>query len=184
MNNNKIVFKVTGTYMRRNKKRTVITFAGILVMVILMTAVFIGKDTVMDFIRRAVEADQGSWHYQVYDVDGNIVNEIAALDCVDTIGVSRPLGYTEFKKSGNPDNTPFLEIKGYSDKLFDWMNINVKEGSVPQNDSEILISERAIKEGSDIKIGDTIDIDTFDRYIHAFYKEGEEENSGQRHRGA
>ena len=179
MNNKKIVFKVTGTYMRRNKKRTVITFAGILVMVILMTAVFIGKDTVMDFIRRAVEADQGSWHYQVYDVDGNIVNEIAALDCVDTIGVSRPLGYTEFNKSGNPDNTPFLEIKGYSDKLFDWMNINVKEGRVPQNDSEILISERAIKEGSDIKIGDTIDIDTFDRYIHAFYKEGEEEKIAQ-----
>ena len=175
MNNKKIIFKVTRTYMSRNKKRTIITFAGILVMVILMTAVFIGKDTVMEFMKKAVEADQGSWHYQVYDVDSRIVDEIAALDSIEKIGVSRPLGYTEFEKSGNPEITPYLEIKGYSEELFNWMNINVKEGRVPQNENEILISERAVKEGSDIRIGDTIDIDTFERYIHAFYKEGEEE---------
>ena len=179
MNNKKIVFKVTRTYMMKNKKRTIITFAGILVMVILMTAVFIGKDTVMEFMKKAVEADQGSWQYQVYEVYGKTVNEIAALDSVETVGVSRPLGYTEFEKSGNPDYSPFLEIKGYSEELFDWMNINVTEGRVPQNDSEILISERAVKEGSGISVGDTIDIDTFERYIHAFYQEGEEEKIAQ-----
>ena len=54
MKNKKIIFQVTKTYMKKNKKRTIITFAGILVMVILMTAVFVGKDTVMDFMRRAV----------------------------------------------------------------------------------------------------------------------------------
>lgn len=175
MNNKKIIFQVTKTYMKKNKKRTAITFAGILVMVILMTAVFIGKDTVMEFMKKAVEADQGKWHYQVYDIDRDEVDQIKAIDSVDKLEVSRSLGYTEFPQGGNPNDTPFLELKGYSGELFDWMNIRLIEGEYPKNENEILLSERAIKEGSKIKVGDTIDVDTFDRYIHAFYAEGEEE---------
>lgn len=174
MKNKKIIFQVTKTYMKKNKKRTIITFTGILVMVVLMTAVFIGKDTVMDFMRRAVEADQGKWHYQVYDVTKEEADEIAALDSIDKLEVSRPLGYTDFPQSANIE-TPYLELKGYSGELFDWMNINVIEGRVPEKENEILISERAIEDGADIKVGDTVDVDAFDRYVHAFYKEGEEE---------
>lgn len=174
MKNKKIIFHVTKTYMKKNKKRTIITFTGILVMVVLMTAVFIGKDTVMDFMRRAVEADQGKWHYQVYDVTKEEADEIAALDSIDKLEVSRPLGYTDFPQSANIE-TPYLELKGYSGELFDWMNINVIEGRVPEKENEILISERAIEDGADIKVGDTVSVDAFDRYVHAFYKEGEEE---------
>ena len=174
MKNKKIIFQVTKTYMKKNKKRTIITFTGILVMVVLMTAVFVGKDTVMDFMRRAVEADQGKWHYQVYDVTKEEADEIAALDSIDKLEVSRPLGYTDFPQSANIE-TPYLELKGYSGELFDWMNTNVIEGRVPEKENEILISERAIEDGADIKVGDTVDVDAFDRYVHAFYKEGEEE---------
>ena len=174
MNNKKIIFQVTKTYMKKNKRRTVITFAGILVMVVLMTAVFVGKDTVMDFMKRAVEADQGSWHLQIYDITKEEAEEIEALESVETAEVSRPLGYTEFPQSAN-EATPFLELKGYSGELFDWMNINIFEGRIPENDNEIIISQRAIQDGADIKIGDTIEVDAFDRYIHAFYKDGEEE---------
>lgn len=174
MKNKKIIFQVTKTYMKKNKKRTIITFAGILVMVVLMTAVFVGKDTVMDFMRRAVEADQGKWHYQVYDVTKEEADEISSLKSIDKLEVSRPLGYTDFPQSANIE-TPYLELKGYSGELFDWMNINVIEGRVPEKENEILISERAIEDGADIKVGDTVDVDAFDRYVHAFYKEGEEE---------
>ncbi len=173
MNNKRIIFQVTKTYMKKNKKRTAITFAGILVMVILMTAVFIGKDTVMEFMKNAVAADQGSWHCQVYDLDKSEVDEIKAISSVDKLEISKPLGYTEFPQSAKPDTTPYLEIKGYSGELFDWMNINVKEGRLPEKSNEILISERALKEGADVKIGDTLEVDTFDRYIHAFMDDEE-----------
>ena len=116
MNNKKIIFQVTKTYMKKNKKRTAITFAGILVMVILMTAVFIGKDTVMEFMKKAVEADQGKWHYQVYDIDRDEVEQIKAIDSVDKLEVSRSLGYTEFPQGGNPNDTPFLEYRSSDDR--------------------------------------------------------------------
>ena len=178
MKNKKIIFQVTETYMKKNKKRTIITFAGILVMVVLMTAVFIGKDTIMDFMQRAVEADQGKWHYQVYDLTKEEVDEISRLKSIDKLEVSRPLGYTDFPQSANVE-TPFLELKGYSGDIFDWMNINVIEGRAPENEHELLLSKRAIDDGADIKVGDTIDVDAFDRYVHAFYMEGEEEKIAQ-----
>ena len=174
MNNKKIIFQVTKTYMKQNKKRTAITFSGILVMVVLMTAVFVGKDTIMSFMQKAVEEDKGKWHVQVYDLTADQIKNIENLDCVDKLEVAKPLGYTEFAQSGNPDYTPYLELKGYSGEMFDWMNINLVEGRYPENDHELLISERAVNEGSDIKVGDTIEVDAFRRYIHAFMSEEEE----------
>ena len=173
MNNKKIVFQVTKTYMKKNKKRTTITFLGILVTVMLMTAVFIGKDTVMKYMENAVAADQGSWHMQVYDVDKNIVDKIKALPCIDKAEVSRSLGYSVFAASGNPDETPFIELKGYSGEIFKWMNIRLVEGRYPENDRELIISRRALDEGSAIKVGDRIEVDAFTRYIHAYLSDEE-----------
>ena len=174
MNNKKIIFQVTKTYMKKNKRRTVITFAGILVMVILMTAVFVGKDTIMNFMQRAVEEENGKWHVQIYGVGKEAAEEIGNLDGVETVNVSRPLGYTDFKESGNPEETPMLELKGYSGELFDLMNMRLVEGRYPENDHEILISERAVKEGSTINVGDTIEVNAYRRYIHAFISETEQ----------
>lgn len=180
MNNKKIIFQVTGTYMKENKKRTFITLLGILVMVVLMTAVFIGKDTALDFMTRAAISDSGSWHGSVYDLDASEVKDISGLDSIEQTEISRPLGYTDFPQSGKPEMTPMLELKGYSGDLFDWMNIKVTEGRLPENDQEIIISQRAIDDGADIKVGDTIEVDAYERYIHAFLTEEEEKkiNSG------
>jgi ABC-type antimicrobial peptide transport system permease subunit len=175
MGNNNIVFKVTKAHMKMNRKRTLVTFLGIFVMVVLMTAVFIGKDTVMEFMKSAVAAEKGKWHMQVYDVNKEVTDRIAALRSVKSIEVSRGLGYTEFDRSANPA-TPFLEIKAYSENLFDLMNISVIEGRYPENDNEIIISRRAIKDGADIKVGDTVTVETFDRYMHAFESEKDREN--------
>lgn len=112
-----------------------------------------------------------SWHYQVYDISKEQADQIRSLSFVDEFAVSKPLGYTEFAPSGNPGVTPYLELKEYPEALFEWMNIRVKEGRYPENADEVIISERAVKEGADIKPGDTVEIDCFERYVHAFTDE-------------
>ena len=172
MNNKKIVFKVTRAYMKKNRKRTIITFLGIMLMVMMMTAVFVGKDTFMTYLTDIISQEKGSWHFQAFDVDRGTAGQIAGLKSVERLEVSRDRGYTLFEKSGKPDDTPFLEIKEYSGDIFKWMNINVLEGRYPENDGELLISKRAIDDGSDIKIGDTIEAEFFERYIHVFGEKG------------
>ena len=171
MNNKKIVFKVTRAYMKKNRKRTVITFLGIMLMVMMMTAVFVGKDTIMTYMTDIISLQKGSWHFQVYDVDADTMARIKSISCLDKLEVSRDYGYTLFEQSANPE-TPYLNVKAYSGDIFKWMNINVLEGRYPQNPNEILISKRAIDDGSTVGIGDTIDAEFFERYIHAFGEKG------------
>ncbi len=174
MNNKKIVFQVTKAYMKKNKMRTRITFAGIFVMVVLMTAVFVGKDTVLRYLWDVAAARYGTWHATVYDIGENEVADIENLDYVEDVKITRSLGYSEFPQTGNPWNTPFLEVKGYSEGVFEEMNIQLIEGRYPENENEIIISERALEEGADISVGDTVELDTFERYLHAFNGKGKD----------
>ncbi len=170
MGNKKVIFDVTAIYMRKNRKRTLTAFAGILLMVVLMTAVFVGKDTLMAYLADIAISERGSWHIQVYGLDSGQLKELSSLPYIDEIGISRDYGYTAFPQSGKPEYTPFLEIKGYSSPVFSWMNIHLLDGRYPENENEIIISQLALEDGADLHIGDHIDASFFRRYIHAFEK--------------
>ena len=65
---NNIVFRVTRKYMRLNRRRTAIAFMGIVLMVVMMTCVFVGKQTVMAYLDKVASLDKGSWHLIAYDL--------------------------------------------------------------------------------------------------------------------
>ena len=157
--------------MKKNRKRTVITFLGIMLMVMMMTAVFVGKDTIMTYMTDIISLQKGCWHFQAFDVDSDTMAKLNTISCLDELEVSRDYGYTLFEKSNNP-MTPYLNVKAYSGNIFKWMNINLLEGRYPENANEILISQRVIDDGGAIGIGDTFDAEFFQRYLHAFGEKG------------
>ena len=63
-----VVFYVTRQYMKKNRKRTLTAFFGIFFMVMLMTCVFVGKETAFDFLERMAVLDRGKWHVAMYDL--------------------------------------------------------------------------------------------------------------------
>ena len=164
MKNKKIIFQVTRSYMRRNKKRTFATFLGIILMVVLLTCVFVGKDTVFSYLTDIAVAKRGSWHVVVYNVDRERYEKIRKLDYMAETAVSYDLGFTDCEVSRNAEK-PYWEVKGYSRDCFDWMNISLKEGRYPENDSEIMISQSVIDDGADIHINDTVTAQYFERYM-------------------
>ncbi|MBQ3515341.1 MAG: ABC transporter permease [Lachnospiraceae bacterium] len=170
MKNKKIMFHVTRQYMKLNKKRTITTLVGIIFMVVLMTCVFVGKDTALSYLEQVASAKSGSWHVSVFDVDLEQYEKIKELNYISETAVSKSFGYTDFEASGN-ELRPYLYVKGYSQECFDWMNIELESGRYPENDSEIVISIQALKDGADISIGDVIEIDCFTRYITGINEE-------------
>lgn len=160
MSNKRIIFHVTRKYMRLNRRRTLITFLGIMCMVMLMTCVFVGRDTVVNYLENTATLDKGNWHIIAYDLDADQAAKISGMDEIERAGFSVHLGYAELPQPTNPD-TPYLEIKAYSADTFGMMNITLAEGRLPENEHEILISKAAIEDGADIKIGDSISSDLF-----------------------
>ena len=108
---NNIVFKVTKKYMKLNSRRTAIAFMGITLMVVMMTCVFVGKETVMRYIDKVASLDKGSWHMIAYDVDAESAKTIASREYTEMAGLSEQLYCIDLPQSGEPETVPFLNIK-------------------------------------------------------------------------
>lgn len=164
MRNTKIVHQVTLKHMKMNMKRTVISVIGIALMVMLLTTVLVGKDTACQYFIDLSSAQNGAYHFAVYDIDKEKLSQIKELDAVEQVGVTEDLKYSWFEKTGKSDK-PFLNIRRYSADAMKWMNLKAVEGRLPENANEIVISKSAIDEGSTIKVGDTIEAETFKRFM-------------------
>ncbi len=171
VSNRKIVHHVTKQYMKKNKRRTFTTFLGIVFMVMLMTCVFVGKDTGIAYLGDMAAANDGKWHAIVYEADKNAYKEIRDLKQVTETSVSADYGCAEFVRSGNPER-PYLQIKAYGAKSFDWMNIMLTEGRLPENGGELILNRDVLKDGAQIAIGDTISASYFKRMIQRYAEEG------------
>lgn len=133
-------------------------------MVLLLTCVFVGKDTVFSYLSELASVKNGSWHAICYDVDSSQYKQMKELDYMDEVGTSIDYKFMDCKVSANHWK-PFWEIKAYSQNVFDWMNISILEGRLPQKEDEIVISKTAIEDGGKIQIGDKIKGDFFTRSI-------------------
>lgn len=159
-----VVHYVTKQYMKQNRKRTWVTFFGIVFMVLLMTCVFVGKDTALGYLEDVASQKEGKWHVALYDVTKEQRDEVLALQGIKETAMSVDYGATEFAQSANAER-PYLNIKAYQQQCFDWMNIKVKEGRLPEQSDEIVISEAALTDGAVIGIGDTITAEYFTRSL-------------------
>ena len=102
-------------------------------MVALLTCVIVGKDSVVQYIENVASMSYGKWHVAFYDVNQQEYEKIKQLDYIDHIAVSENLDYTLFSKSQNK-STPFLNLRYYQQEMFDWNNVQVIEGRLPEND--------------------------------------------------
>lgn len=166
-----IVHYVTGQYMRLNKKRTFTTFIGILFMVLLMTCVFVGKDTAIDYLQNLASMKEGKWHAVLYDVGQEQLGKVQEMEAVTGTAASMDMGMTVFEQSGNAER-PYLNIKAYETRGFDWYNIDLIKGRLPEKVDEIIVSAACLDDGAGLKIGDTIDAAFFERTITGRQKNG------------
>lgn len=166
-----VVHYVTRQYMKKNKKRTVVTLAGITLMVLLMTCVFAGKETAIFYLQEVASQKDGKWHVSMYGVTGKDLEQVQGLDYVEETAVSADWGTTLFPASANPEK-PYLTVKGYTEKCFDWMNIELVQGRLPRIPGEIVISQSVLEDGGEVGEGDVVEADFFIRSITGTGEEG------------
>ncbi len=181
MGNTKIVHQITGQYMKMNKKRTLTTFLGIVFMVLLLTCVFVGKDTAIEYMREVASEKNGKWHIAFYDLNQEDYSRLSRVDYVKKTVQSKHLGLTTIPFSEN-QNRPFLNIRGMEAEGFDWCNVTVLAGRLPQNDRELIVSESVYAafmnddydfSGQRSLLGQTFSAQFFGRKLKSLLTEGE-----------
>lgn len=154
---------LTLRYLKENKKRTIVTIIGIILSTALICGIGNIYNSLMDYqVRKTVE-NNGDFHATVYDVQKKDLSKVTKNAGISKYAYSENLDFGKYK-----DEKFLLQMKSYDKGAFDGYQISLKEGNMPTNNKEIVLSEDSyiLKEK---KIGDIITLKVGKRVT----KEGE-----------
>ena len=156
----KVLNELSVKDLRLNKKRSIVIIIGI----ILSTALICGvAGLITSFQKTFVETaknSQGNYHAILYDVPKDELKYIEENRSIEDYYLSEELGYSYLangKTSTGEEEKPLVNIISMNDKFLNNMAINVQDGRLPENDSELAISTRINEKfKTNYKVGDTI----------------------------
>lgn len=127
---------LTLRYLKENKKRTIVTIIGIILSTALICGIGNIYNSFMDYeIRKTVESN-GDFHATFYNVQKKDLSKIAKSAGISKYAYSEDLDFGKYN-----DENFLLNIKSYDKGAFDGYQISLKEGKLPTNNKEIVISE-------------------------------------------
>ncbi len=143
--------------LKLNKKRSIVIIIGI----ILSTALICGvAGLVTSFQKTMVDTakeGQGNYHTIFYNVPKDELKYIEENKEVKDYFLSEELGYSYLPNPKNVEETPIVNVISMNDKFIENMSVKLKEGRLPENDTELAISTRINEKfNTNYKVGDTI----------------------------
>lgn len=100
---------------------------------------------------------QGNYHTIFYNVPKDELKYIEENREVKDYFLSEELGYSYLSNPKNVEETPIVNVISMNDKFIENMSVKLKEGRLPENDTELAISTRINEKfNTNYKVGDTI----------------------------
>lgn len=157
---------ITWRYLKKQKKRAILTVIGIILSVALISAIGTMIVSVRgQFIKEAIR-DFGSYHAGFIDMDKEKLDRIKNHVEVEEYGLVKDIGYgavketTEIDRERFGEETPpyrYIEVKGYDKKALELLPYCIDEGRFPEKTNEIAITDWAVNYfDENIKIGDKV----------------------------
>lgn len=151
-----ILNKLTSNYLKKNKKRTIVTIIGIILSGAMITAVATLAVSFQSFMLDVEISQDGAWEAIFKDVKTEDIGEIVHDKRFTNVMLMVPVGMAK-----NPySEDPFCYIKAYSKEALENMKIRLIEGRLPENENEIVLSDTFFDgKENEPKIGDIITLE-------------------------
>ena len=165
-----ILSKVTWKGMWKNKTRTIVTIIGIILSAAMFMAVTTLGYSLWDYLLRIEIHERGDYFLNFDYTSSDHLASFAADDRVSDIGSLGILGYTtlEIQVNENYVSDETCAVAAGDQAFFDMVTIHMEEGRLPQNSSEIVITQNIyhyLKEaGLPCEIGDSVEINVVPEY--------------------
>ncbi len=148
----------------KNKTRTIVTIVGIILSVAMFTATTEAFVTVQNYLVSYAEMYNGKYHVGFYDV----TNEDAALitedERVEKYTYFQDIGYADIGSSNK--YKPYLYIAGMPSDFTDIMPVHLTSGRLPENSSEIVLSDHLYSNGGvKLSLGEIITLEVGERKL-------------------
>ncbi len=151
-----IIQKLTISYLRENKRQTLVTLIGVILSVTMITAVATSAISFLDLLqRRTIEID-GNWHVLYEDVPKESLSVIENDSNTKATFYSQSLGHARLDEN-KYSSKPYLHLLAFNETAREAFPVHLIQGRFPENSHEIILSIDAIyNSGVDYQIGDTI----------------------------
>lgn len=157
-----ILKQFTKRSLKENKTRTLVTIIGIVLSVAMFTATIEAFVTVQNYLVNYAEMYNGKYHVGFYDIEIDDVAKVTEDDRVEKYTYVQDIGYAEIGSSN--EYKPYLYIAGVPDDFTDIMPIHLTEGRLPENSSEIVVSDDLYSNGGvKLELGQKITLDVGQR---------------------
>ena len=155
--------KFTLQSLKKNRTRTIVTIIGIILSVSMFTAVTEAFVSAQQFALRYTEKTTGSFLFYTEMQTREKAQAIKNDEDIEEIATAEDIGYAKYPVAN--EEKPYLYISGISDNFTDIVAVNLIEGRLPENSSEITVSLAATKKnGTAFKVGETLSLEVGDRY--------------------
>lgn len=157
--------QIASRYLRRNKKRTILTIVGIVTAIALFsgisTLLLSHKDNDLEDIKRGL----GDYEMSISGIDEAQLDKLINNAEVLNYGVVKEEGIGAITNTSEIDNQSKLEIRAYNKSAYDtiFKNYFLNSGRLPQKSNEIALESRLLYLLDNKKVGDTIKVTIGDK---------------------
>lgn len=165
----KIENRLTLSHLKENKRRTIITVLGIIVSVAMITAVFVGIASYLDYYERSNISITGDFHFEISDITDEQIEMLNNDSRVELVGLQE-VGNSYYSGAKISNGVNERLSTGYINRgnraFYEQMHWDNLIGDFPANEGELVLHQEFIDQNNlDWKIGDTVTLSTGRRYI-------------------
>ncbi len=156
----KILNKLTVKNLKLNKSRTIVTIIGIMLScALIMVVAGMAASAQQTMVNLQINMT-GNYDLFVKGANKKIIDNAQANRNVKDIYIKQNLGCA-YLPQAKFDTKPYINVVAFNEKSFtDCFNVTLKEGRLPQNGNELVLSQSVIENSkADYKIGDTVALD-------------------------
>ena len=168
----KVLGKLTVKHLKLNKKRTIVTIIGIMLATALMTAVVTMAVSFQQSLVTYEKQEAGDYHYAFLNQDEDMLEKIKANRNIESYYETVGIGYANLEGCKNEDK-PYVYVTAMDDNALEKSSVQLEEGRMPKNDSELIISKTIFTNGGvEWNVGDTVTLSVG----YGLYQGDKEEN--------
>lgn len=158
-----IVNKLTLRHMLLNKRRTMVTIAGVIISVAMITSVAILGVSFLDLFKRESIASSGNWHMKFYNAPVSKLEVLKESRYADELLLEHEAGFALLTEQGITEESStkkYIHVREYNAAAFDKLPLKLLDGRLPTNEHEIVVPEHYVKHYSKdgLVIGSTMTI--------------------------
>lgn len=156
----KILNKLTVKNLKLNKSRTIVTIIGIILScALIMVVAGMAASAQQTMVNLQINIT-GNYDLFVKGANKKIIDNAQANRNVKDIYIKQNLGCA-YLPQAKFDTKPYINVVAFNEKSFtDCFNVTLKEGRLPQNGNELVLSQSVIENSkADYKLGDTVALD-------------------------